>query len=85
VNFESTLKVFEMALAHEKKISAHINQLYKLAKDENDYAFESFLKWFLDEQVEEEATAGEIIDRLKMAGDNSAAILMLDKELGARN
>jgi len=82
--FDSPLAIFEAALEHEQHVTACINSLYELATEEKDYAFVSFLKWFIDEQVEEEASASEIIDRLKMAGETGPGVFMLDKELGAR-
>lgn len=83
-NFDSVLAVFEKALENEKKVTKLIHDLYELAKQEKDYAFESFLKWFIDEQVEEEASATEVIDKIKMIGDHGPALIMLDKELGQR-
>ncbi|OQY32561.1 MAG: ferritin [Chloroflexota bacterium] len=84
VEFNSPLHVFEAALAHEKKITADIHALYELALEEKDYPSQSFLQWFIDEQVEEEQNAGDVVANLKMVGDNPYAILMLDRELGQR-
>jgi ferritin len=84
VDFKSPLEVFEKALAHEEKISGHINDLYTLSIEEKDYASRPLLQWFIDEQVEEEASAGEIVDTLKMIKDNTSALLMFDRELGQR-
>jgi ferritin len=61
-----------------------INDLFALTTQENDYATQSMLKWFIDEQVEEEENAQTIIDNLKMINDNGYGLYMLDKELGAR-
>ena len=58
--------------------------LFAITAAENDYATQSMLKWFIDEQVEEEETAQNIIDNLKMIKDNGYGLYMLDKELGAR-
>ena len=66
------------------KVTALINDLYSLATEEKDYATQSMLKWFVDEQVEEEAAAQEIIDALRMIKDNGFGIYTLDKELGTR-
>ena len=82
--FESPLDIFEMTLEHEQKVTALINGLYKLALEEDDYASQVFLQWFVEEQVEEEATATEILDMLKMAGDKGQALLMMDRQLGQR-
>ena len=84
VEFPSALDAFEKALAHEQKITGHINDLYALATEEKDYASQMFLLWFIDEQVEEEKNAGDIVDMLKLIGDNAHALLMLDRELGQR-
>ena len=82
--WKSTLDVFESTLAHEQKVTSLINTLFALTTQENDYATQSMLKWFVDEQVEEEENAQNIIDNLKMIKDNGYGIYMLDKELGAR-
>ena len=80
----SPLDVFEQTLAHEQKVTSLINNLYAVASAENDFATQSMLKWFVDEQVEEEENAQTIIDNLKMIKDNGYGLYMLDKELGAR-
>jgi ferritin len=79
------LDTFEQALEHEKKVSALIDKLYEAATRSNDYATQVALQWFITEQVEEEASAMEVVDRLKIAGNDGAALLMLDRELGARS
>ena len=80
----SPLAAFEDTLAHEQEVTALINELYALATEEKDYTTQSMLKWFVDEQVEEEATAQGIIDALRMIKDNGFGIYTLDKELSAR-
>lgn len=82
--WNSILDVFESTLTHEQKVTAMINDLFALTTQENDYATQSMLKWFIDEQVEEEENAQTIIDNIKMIKDNGYGIYMLDKELGAR-
>lgn len=82
--WNSLLGVFEKTLEHERKVTSLINSLYALSTAENDYATQSMLKWFIDEQVEEEENAQNIIDGLKMIKDNGYGLYMLDKELGAR-
>lgn len=84
VEFKSPLDVFEKALAHEEKISGHINDLYALSMEEKDFASQPLLQWFIEEQVEEEKNAGEIVDMLKMIKDDGTALLMLDRESGQR-
>lgn len=82
--WKSELAVFEDTLTHEQKVTALINNLFALTTAENDYATQSMLKWFIDEQVEEEENARDIIDNLRMIGDNGYGLYMLDKELAAR-
>lgn len=82
--WNSILDVFESTLAHEQKVTAMINNLFAITTQENDYATQSMLKWFIDEQVEEEENAQTIIDNIKMIKDNGYGIYMLDKELGSR-
>ena len=82
--WQSPLDTFESTLEHEQKVTALINNIYAVATQENDFATQSMLKWFIDEQVEEEETARNIIDNLKMIKDNGYGLYMLDKELGAR-
>lgn len=84
VEFGSPLEVFEKALEYERKVTAMINDLYGLAVEENDYASQTFLQWFVTEQVEEEKNAGDVVDTLKMIGDGSEALFLLDRELGQR-
>ena len=82
--WESPLDAYKDTLEHEKKVTSMINNLYALSSAENDYATQSMLKWFIDEQVEEEETAQGLIDSLTMIKDNGFGIYMLDKELSAR-
>lgn len=82
--WKSVLDVFESTLEHEQKVTSLINNLFALTHEVNDYATQSMLKWFIDEQVEEEENAQNIIDNLKMIKDNGYGIYMLDKELGVR-
>lgn len=83
--FGAPLKIFETALAHEKKITAMIHALYELARKKADYATEIQLNWFITEQVEEEESAGRAVEQLKLAGDSTAALLMLDGQFGKRS
>lgn len=84
VEFQSPLDAFEKTLAHEQKVTGHIHDLYALAIEEKDFASQIILQWFVEEQVEEEKTAGDIVDTLKRIGDNDHAMIMLDRELGQR-
>ena len=83
-DFDSPLAVFRRSLAAEQAVTAAINDLYVLATDQRDFASLPLLDWFVNEQVEEEATVSQIIDDLERAGGEGHALLMLDRELGAR-
>jgi ferritin len=84
VEFDSPTALFEMTLEHEKKVTALINGLYELALEEKDYASQVLLQWYIEEQVEEEANASEILETLKMAGDKGQALVMMDRALVRR-
>jgi ferritin len=73
--------VFKTALAHEEKVTASINRIMTEARSANDYPVTSFLKWFIDEQVEEEATVKQVLDIIRMAG--KVSVYLADKEIGA--
>ncbi len=82
--WKSPLAVFEGALEHERKISRSIHQLVDLGVKDGDHPTQSFLQWFVAEQVEEEATADEIVSQLKLVGNSGSGLLLLDQTLGAR-
>lgn len=82
--WESPLAAFEAALEHERHISARIDDLVNLAIEERDHSTNNFLQWFVAEQVEEESTADDIVQRLKLIGDNKGGLFMLNQELGQR-
>lgn len=82
--FESPLDMFEKTLKHEQFITGCMNDLVDLAVEEKDHATQIFLQWFVTEQIEEEENDRDIIDRLKLIGDDGNGLLMLDKELMAR-
>lgn len=84
MKWDNPLVTFEEALEHEQMITASINKLAEIAYDEKDYATSSFLQWFIDEQVEEEATTSEIVERLKMSEGAKGPLFMLDTELKQR-
>lgn len=83
-NYKTALDIFKSAYEHEQKVTAMIHKLYELSLKENDYPSQVMLQWFVKEQVEEEKTAGDIVEQLKMAGDSSAALLMADRQFAAR-
>ena len=80
----SPLASFEDTLAHERKVTAMIENLCHVAEAEKDLATSNMLVWFVDEQVEEEENAQDIIDQLKMVGDSKMGLYMIDKDLAAR-
>jgi ferritin len=84
IKWESPIKAYEAALKHEQHITGCINSLMDQAIEEKDYAARNLLNWFIDEQVEEEASVSEIIEKLKLAGNKGQMLYMLDKELSAR-
>ena len=83
-SWDSLLSMFKDTLAHEKVVTAKINHIYDLAVDEKDYATQSMLNWFIDEQIEEEETAQQMIDALEMIGNSGHGLYLFDKDLGAR-
>lgn len=84
VKIGSAREAFEQALEHERYITKRIHTLYDLARAEEDYPLQTLLHWFIDEQVEEEDSVGDIVERLKMIDDQPGGILMLDRELAGR-
>jgi ferritin len=80
----TVLDAFEAARAHEQKVSASIRDLYRLAESEGDLDSRPLLNWFLEEQIEEEATVSEIVGRVKLIDDDGPGLLRLDEELGLR-
>lgn len=82
--WESPLAAFEAAYAHEQHITGKIHALHDMAEKQNDKATANMLQWFINEQVEEEASALEIVEKLKIAGKSGNGLLMLDHTLGKR-
>ena len=80
----SPLACFEHILSHEEYVTSRINALMDVAEEVKDRAALSFLDWYLKEQVEEEATVGDVLATLKLIGDDKKALLMLDKDLATR-
>lgn len=80
----SPLAVFEAVYKHEQKVTGLINELVNLAVKEKDHATNSFLQWFVNEQVEEESSANAMVQKVKMVNKTPGGIFMLDKELGQR-
>lgn len=84
VDFGTPVSVFEQVLVHEKHVTDRIHKLYETAVAEKDYAAQILLQWFITEQVEEEATASAILEKLRMIPEKSGALFYMDKELGKR-
>ncbi len=84
IEWKSPLDVFEATYVHEQEVTKSIERLINLSEREKDYAAASFLQWFIDEQVEEEYSVLQILERLRMVKDSNQGLLMLDAELGKR-
>lgn len=83
-SFASVLDIFEQVQAHEAKVTGLIHRLYELALRENDYPAQVMLQWFIEEQVEEEKNAAQIVDSLRQVGTQGAALFMVDRMLAER-
>jgi ferritin len=80
----SPLEAFKAAHEHERFITGKINELVKIAADEQDHAVGILLQWFVSEQVEEEASTSRVVDMLERIGDSGHGLLLLDRELVTR-
>ena len=83
-SWKTVLAAFEDTLKHEKAVTSMINNLCDIADEDKDRAAGNFLAWFIDEQVEEEENARDLIAQCKMIDGNLGGMMILDKELGAR-
>ncbi len=83
-DFGPPLALFEGVLEHERAVTGMIHGLFELSGKEGDWAAQQELQWFIAEQVEEEDTAATVRDQVRMAGDDQAALLMLDQQFGSR-
>lgn len=83
-DYKSPLDAFDYSYKHELQVTKRINDLMTLAKKEKDHALEILLQWFVNEQVEEEASFGQVLSDLKLVKDDGRGLLMLNRELGAR-
>lgn len=83
-SFDGIIDAFEKTLQHEQKVTALINELMDVAIAASDHATQSFLQWFIDEQVEEEATVNSILDDLKLINGQGNGLFMLNRELANR-
>ena len=82
--WSSPLAIFEAAYKHEQYVTSRINNLVNLAIEEKDHATNSFLQWFVNEQVEEEASTDAAVQQLKMAGESKGGLMQIDHHLGKR-
>ncbi len=82
--WDNVMAALEDTLEHEEEVTALIHKLYAMAEEEKDYATRVMLDWFVEEQVEEEESCHELIDRLKLIGESGAALYMFDRELAGR-
>lgn len=84
ITWDSPLAAFQAALEHEQSVTRMINKLVDTAIEEGDHATRNMLQWFVSEQVEEESSAKEIVDALKLIGDNGFGLYSMDKDLATR-
>ena len=84
VDFKGFEDIFIKTLEHEKTVTARLNNIAKLAMEENDHALYQFIMWYVNEQVEEEANAKDILGKYKIIGKDNSSLITLDNELGAR-
>ena len=84
VSWDSPLGVFQAVYEHEVKVTGLIYELVNLATDAKDHAVVNFLQWFVTEQVEEETSADNIVQKLKLIGSDGGGLYMIDQELGKR-
>ena len=78
----TAVEIFEETYKHEQLVTSKIHDLMALAKEEKDYATEIFLQWFVNEQVEEEAHASSILEKMKLIGESPQGLIMMDRGLG---
>jgi ferritin len=83
-SWKSVQELFEDTYNHEKKVTESIYDIVDLSISERDHATHNFLQWFVSEQVEEEATALKILEKIKLIGDNQGALFIFDREMGSR-
>ena len=84
-DFATVLEVFEKVKHHEQSVTKSIEEVYGLALEEKDFASQVFFEWFITEQVEEEKNSSHVLESVRRVGDNQAALVMLDRELGQRS
>ncbi len=80
-SFSGLMDMLEKTLAHEQQVTERFNMLMDIVIGESDHASQIFLQWFVTEQIEEEATAGDLISRLRMVGEKGEGLFLIDNEL----
>jgi ferritin len=80
-NYNSIHEIFEIVLSHEIKVSNEINALVELCIQEKDYTTHNFLQWYVAEQIEEETLARNVLDKLKLVGDDKGGMYLFDRDL----
>jgi len=80
-DFESLVNVFKLLLSHELNITAKVNDVVHVCMEERDYTTTNFMQWFLSEQIEEEATARSIMDRINLIGNDKGGLYLFDRDL----
>ena len=81
---ETAIQALEVSLQQERSVTASITDLYELAISERDHATQIMLQWFIQEQLEEERSVEQVLDQMRMAGDSSSALLLIDAQLSRR-
>jgi ferritin len=84
-DFTTVLEVFEQVKQHEQSVTKSIEEVYGLALKDRDFASQVFFEWFITEQVEEEKNSSHVLESVRRVGENQAALVMLDRELGQRS
>jgi len=83
-DFKNTLEIVEEAYKHELLVTSLITKLYETSLSEKDYASANFLKWFIDEQVEEEANTSQLVEWVKMTEGKASTLMMVDHQMSKR-
>lgn len=82
--FKSIQDMFQRTLEHERMVTSRINKIYDMAVGEKDFATQELLNWYVKEQVEEEATATEILEQIKMVDNKPGSLFYIDRHVGKR-
>lgn len=80
-DFDSVQRMFELLLAHELTVTASINNVVDICLNEKDYTTHNFMQWYVSEQMEEEALARSILDKLSLIGNEKGGMYLFDREM----